>query len=263
MLLPLALLLLSLAADDAPPPCAQVSAEQFEIVGPIDEAMARCVRETLSGASAEVILDSGGGDVALAMDIADQLAPLSATMRVRNRCYSACANYLIPVGRRLVVEPGATIVLHGGADPLLLQEEYVGARSRRLREISSSDRALSPAEVEARFDSSVERIRAQIERQRAFAERYDVGLGWFIYRETPDDFGPYLQGDAGPRPHPFGWRLLLAEERLVRSCMPDLEVEPFQAQLDAEFINNPDRYRRFRRAEGRRSLGLECTDARS
>lgn len=260
MMLPLALLLLSLAADETPPPCAQLSAEQFQIVGPIDEAMAQCVSDTLSDQTTEVILDSGGGDIAIAMDIAEQLAPLSATMRVRHRCYSACANYLIPVARRLIVEPGATIVLHGGADPLLLQEQFVGARSRRLREISSSDRTLSSAEVEARFDSSVERIRAQIERQRDFAELHRVGLGWFIYRETRDEFGPYLRGEAGPSPHPFGWRLLLAEERLIRSCMPHVEVQPFQAQLEAEFLDNHARYSRFRRAEGRRSHTLECID---
>jgi hypothetical protein len=263
MLFPIALLFMSMAADETPPPCAQISAEQFQITGPIDEAMAQCVSDTLASTTTEVILDSGGGDIEIALDIAERLAPLGAVMRVRNRCYSSCANYFIPVGRRLVVEPGATIVLHGGADPLLLHDEFLGARNRRLREIRSSNRSLSTEEVEARFEQSVERIRRQIERQRAFAERHDVGLGWFIYRESASDFGPHLEGEAGPKPHPFGWRLLLAEEPLVRSCLPNLEVEPYQRQLETDFINNAERYARFRRAEGRRSMNLSCGAAAS
>lgn len=247
------------AAGDDPTRCEQVSATTFVLEGPVNPAMTECVRSHLAPTTTELIVDSGGGDIKQALDIAELLEPLAMTVRVRDRCYSSCANYFLPLAGRLIVEPGATIILHGGADPQFLQSE-IERRERRVREIMR-DADIGRTEAEARYAVSIDGVRTLIERQRAFARRHNVGMGWFLYREEgDDDVGPWLTGQRGPKPHLFGWRLMLVEEPMLRSCLPDVEVEPFQHRLEAEFIDNRDRYPRFRRAEGLRSLTLECAD---
>lgn len=257
--LALAAVLWTAQAEDSTP-CAQLDPATFVLEGPVNQAMADCVRETLEPTTTVLIVDSGGGDISTALDIAERLEGLSLTVRVRDRCYSSCANYFLPLARRLVVEPGATIVLHGGADPLLLGD-VVDERRKRVRDIRRDHPDLSREQAEARADAAEGRIRELIERQRRFAERHNVGPGWFLYREADDeDVGRWLSGRRGPLPHPFGWRLLLAEEPMVRSCLPDVEVEPFQAALQADFIDNRSRYARFRRAQGLRSATLQCAE---
>ncbi len=240
--------------------CEQVDPATFVLRGPVDEAMADCVRVTLAPTTTVLVVDSGGGDLRHAMDIAELLEPLSLTVRVRERCYSSCANYFLPLAERLIVEPGAAIVVHGGADPKFLHEEMTERREPRIREIMR-EAGVDRTEAERRFEAGVEGIRILIRRQAAFAERHNVGQGWFLYREPGDrDVGRWLTGERGPRPHLFGWRYMLVEEPMARSCLPDVEIEPFQRRLEAEFIDNRERWTRFRRAEGLRSLTLECAE---
>ena len=241
--------------------CEQVSPATFVLEGPVNAAMTDCVRARLAPTTTELIVDSGGGDIKQALDIAELLEPLTLTLtvRVRERCYSSCANYFLPLARRLIVEPGAAIVLHGGADPQFLESE-MGRRERRIREIMR-EAEVDRAEAEARYEAAVDGVRALIDRQQAFASRHNVGMGWFLYREAGDrDVGRWLTGERGPKPHPFGWRYMLVEEPMIRSCLPDVEIEPFQQRLEAEFIDDRERYARFRRAEGLRSLTLECAE---
>lgn len=246
-------------AED-PTRCEQVSATTFVLEGPVNAAMADCVRAHLAPTTTELIVDSGGGDLKVALDIADLLEPLTLTVRVRERCYSSCANYFLPLAQRVIVESGAVVILHGGADPKFLQEQMAGRREARIREIMR-EAGVDRTEAEARYEVLIEGIRTLIERQRAFAERHNVGMGWFLYREAGDrDVGRWLTGERGPKPHPFGWDLLLVEEPMMRSCLPDVVVEPFQPSLEAEFIDNRERYGRFRRAGGLRSLTLECAE---
>lgn len=236
-------------------PCTQVNAATFLLEGSINEAMTACVRDKLTPTTTDLIVDSGGGQVAAALDIAELLEPLRLTVYVRDRCYSSCANYFLPIADRLIVAPGAVIVLHGGIDPQFRNE----GRREQVREDRKQNTDLGPAEIEAMADAADAKVLRLIERQRDFAERHGVGLGWFLYRnEGDDDVGPWLSGEHGPKPSLFGWRLLLAEEPMIRSCLPRVEIEPFQRRLETEFIDNRARYARFRSAWGMRSLTLRC-----
>lgn len=248
------------AAEEDPTRCEQVDAGTFLLEGPVNEAMTECVRAHLAPTTTELVVNSGGGDIRQALDIAELLEPLTLTVRVRERCYSSCANYFLPLARRLIVEPGAAVVLHGGADPQFLQGQMLERRERRVRDIMR-DAGVDRAEAETRYETHVEGLRTLIERQQAFAARHNVGMGWFLYREEGDrDVGRWLTGERGAKPHLFGWRYMLVEEPMLRSCLPDVEVEPFQQRLEAEFINDRERWGRFRRAEGLRSLTLECAE---
>lgn len=61
----------------------------------------------------ELTVNSGGGEPAIALRIAEDIASRDVTVRVKGSCMSACANYLAMAGRRLVVEEGALLAWHG------------------------------------------------------------------------------------------------------------------------------------------------------
>lgn len=243
----------------AAPPCRQLSPTVFMLEGPTDPAMRDCVRDTLADSTTELVVRSGGGNIEAALDIADLLARPGLTVRVRGKCYSSCANYFLPLATRLVVEPGATIVQHGGVDPMFIAHERVERRAARIRERGALRPDLSPAEMQADYERAIEKYIELAERQRQFALRHGVGPGWFLYREPADsDFGRQLVGKAGRKPSLFGWEYLLVEEPMLRSCLPRVQVEPFQSMLEATFIGDRMRFARFVDAKGRRSLELRC-----
>ncbi len=243
----------------ASPPCTQVNATTFLLEGDINDATTACVREKLAPTTTDLIVDSNGGQVSAALDIAELLEPLSLTVHVRGGCYSSCANFFLPIADRLIVEPGATIVVHGGIDPQFLHR-WNEERQERIKEHREQHPDLGPADIKAWADAADAKVHQEMERQLEFAKRNGVGLGWFLYREEDDDdVGPWLSGRHGPTSSLFGgWRLLLVEEPMVRSCLPRVKVEPFQQELEKEFINNQGRYARFRDAKGMRSLNLRC-----
>lgn len=248
------------AQEAEAPPCRQLSPTVFMLDGPTESAMRDCVRETLGDSTTELVVRSGGGNIEVALDIADLLARPGLTVRVREKCYSSCANYFLPLATTLVIEPGATIVQHGGVDPSFIANERGTRRAARIRDRRALRPDLSLAELQVDFDRAIEKYTELAERQRRFAARHGVGPGWFLYREPGDgDFGRHLEGKAGPKPSLFGWEYLLVEEPMLRSCLPRVQVEPFQPMLEASFIGDRTRFARFVDAKGRRSLELRCT----
>lgn len=60
-------------------------------------------------------IDSGGGEVNVAMDFGEWLLGAGLAVRVTNRCLSACANYVFPAASVKVIEAGAIVAWHGSA----------------------------------------------------------------------------------------------------------------------------------------------------
>lgn len=60
-------------------------------------------------------IDSGGGEVNIAMDFGEWILGAGLAVRVANRCLSACANYVFPAAAVKVIEPGAIVAWHGSA----------------------------------------------------------------------------------------------------------------------------------------------------
>jgi hypothetical protein len=95
------------------------------------------------------------------------------------------------------------------------------------------------------------------DRQKAHAARHGVGWGWYVYRENAtQDRSPYLAGTPGwdlPQ-----WRFILVEEALLRSCLPRVEVEPFQDQLERSELENKSAAAAARAIGAVRSGSLHC-----
>jgi hypothetical protein len=207
-------------AVDAPV-CRQETPEVFVLEGAITPALATCVAGTLQASTREVVVNSMGGDVASALDIAGQFEGRRLTMRVRGECNSSCANYFLPLAGRIVVEPGGLIILHGSVDPWTVE------RTIRRQRTDSDDGA--------RFDG----LRTLAARQADFAARNRIPPGWLLYRGADSDGRDIagLSDDLRPR-----GRHLLVEEPMLRSCLSAADIQPYQDDLRRRWLRS---YRRI------------------
>jgi hypothetical protein len=63
----------------------------------------------------ELRIDSEGGDVAAALQLANEIRRRAISVRVGHLCASSCANYVLPAGLRTFVSDDATVLFHGDA----------------------------------------------------------------------------------------------------------------------------------------------------
>ncbi len=109
--------------------------------GEIDSVMAQAVTRHLRPAPRHiaVVVDSAGGSVASAINIADRVSAHGFDLIVTGKCYSSCANYLFVAANRKVLLEGADIGWHGSTAPrsfdryidiFFAKEKPLGARAR-------------------------------------------------------------------------------------------------------------------------------------
>ena len=70
----------------------------------------------LNDRHAEVIIQSEGGAVAAAIEMAWAIRKLGVTVRIRGYCLSSCANYILPAAHSVILDPGASFMIHGDAE---------------------------------------------------------------------------------------------------------------------------------------------------
>ena len=192
------------------PPCRQVTPTTFMILGTINEAMAACVAASFQTTTTDLILNSPGGRIDSALDIAAHFEGRRLRMRVENECNSSCANYFIPLASHITIASGAYIGLHGSIDRRL-----VG----RVRDRQS---AILPV------------LGALDEREDAFAARNGIPQGWLLQREAGSGRPRGISGGASGPNH----GLLFVEERLLRTCFPAIEFEPYQRDLERHWLRS-------------------------
>jgi hypothetical protein len=139
------LLLLASAAGAQPPPSASVTRDGDAIVfdGRIDQRSAEAfLRLVAEPAVRRVVIRSPGGLVAPALEMGEAIHARALDVEVDHACYSSCANYIFPAGRRKVLSGPAAVGWHGNMAHVL----YRAARG----EEHWSDEDLASARVLAR-----------------------------------------------------------------------------------------------------------------
>jgi hypothetical protein len=213
--------------------CHQATPETFVLSGPIDAAMTACVESRFAPTTTELVLTSRGGSADQAMRIAERFEGRRLTMTVKGECNSSCANYFLPLAGRLIVEPGAVIVIHGGIDPSLISRTQASANGM----------------VEGGAD-----LEAIAERQNVFMTRNRINPGWLLYREAGSTAVQRLDGawadfDARTK----AW---LVEETMAKSCLPDTVVE-YRTDQRGEWLS-ASRRSALRRQNVARSNTVVC-----
>ena len=121
-----------------------LSGQRLLFVGQITRASAAVVRTTLSANSvSRLTINSGGGDVEAALELAGLIRDNQLDVEVEVWCLSSCANYIFPSGKKKTISTGAIVAWHGSschlhylditergsADPII--REYQAALCKR------------------------------------------------------------------------------------------------------------------------------------
>jgi hypothetical protein len=205
-------------------PCLQEDAETFLVRGHIDAAMTECVTAALLPTTRTLILDTPGGDVASALTIAERFEGRGLVMRIVGECNSSCANYFLPLARRIEVEPGSVVLLHGSIDAQFI-DLMVRDRDAFLRERATRGR--SPEEAETDYTRFLDSTAALAAREEAFARRNGVAPGWLLRRRQGSSA---IEGTEGA-PRGDATAALIVEEDMMRSCLTAVDVQPYRLPL--------------------------------
>lgn len=104
-------------------PTVTVSGQELVFIGPITRASPVRVREAFAANTlSSIVIDSGGGDVEAALEIAALVRDHRLDVRVRGACLSSCANYIFPSGQRKFIVRGAIVAWHGSSAHLHYQD---------------------------------------------------------------------------------------------------------------------------------------------
>jgi hypothetical protein len=223
----------SKAPEDRTGACEQRTSEVFAITGAIDAELARCVRESFAESTRILVLNSEGGSVEAALDIATVLQGRNLTMRVERECNSSCANYFLPLAKRIEIGPEAMVLLHGSIDPWTI--DRMRANKPAFMAIQARN-GRTTEQAEAEFAGLISKSEALATRQAEFARAHAVAPGWMLFRMSGSDGIPGLVN------HPTAVRAILVEEPMLRSCLPNVEIAPYQATLERHWTHS---YRRL------------------
>ena len=174
------------------------SRETLTVSGDTDEKMLGCFETYFSQAISNIIISSNGGRVDTAIKIAQLVATNDISLTINRACNSSCANYIMPVSKRIIVRPGAQILLHGSID-----QGFAATHGKWAQE--------------------------QADLQRDFANNFDIPSGWLLLR-TPKQYelkqpSPFISGTYE------NWgndkataKFFLVEENFFKSCFPKKDI---------------------------------------
>jgi hypothetical protein len=86
--------------------------DELYLTGRIDRDMAKLVADIAMGGVQGVTIESLGGEIPPALEIAQRIRDHHLRVRVRRYCLSSCASIIFPSGVKREVERGAVVGLH-------------------------------------------------------------------------------------------------------------------------------------------------------
>ncbi len=203
-------------------PC-KAKANTLYLDGYINKKMLGCVQTLVQNRSTPIktiSVDSPGGEVDTAIDIADMIAPYKADLLVRKECNSSCADYFIPVSKSVRLEKGAYILIHGTIDSGSIEE------SRK------------------KYPGAYEKNRQLVKKNLDFLLRHHIHKGWWLWRDPEDSkeygtsYGKFITGkpyfrNSFPYIH-IGSKngAVMVEEKFIKSCLGEtVYIYPFKGTL--------------------------------
>jgi hypothetical protein len=175
----LAALLTGPAAADRRATRIEVQGQVATFVGVITSEHTARLLETVGTRPVDtLVITSPGGDADAGLALAREVRARGWTVRVREFCGSACANYVFPAARRRIVEPGALLLWHGAFSNLQTFEILERHRALRARLADGSARhdELVFAVEQSTLVRTLERLESEV---NAFAA--ELGIDTQLY----------------------------------------------------------------------------------
>jgi hypothetical protein len=162
---------------------------------------------------AELRINSRGGDAEKTLKLAQRLVGRIDLIVVDGVCASSCANYLLPIAKRVIVNPNSLVLLHGSID-LDQVAAYVDANRDQVRKQTLGT---SEADTTRAIERLLAKTRADAKHQAEFeAERLSC-------RDWLDPDLHFPPGTAPPEPAKF----LVVTKAMAERCFRQTKVERF------------------------------------
>lgn len=185
----------------------------------------RLLSELRKGETSLLRITSGGGYIASALDIAEEIMLRKINVEVSSLCASSCANYIFVAGKKKHILPGAVVMWHGGAD----QKDF-----REFRECKREVSSFSGAKRKV-TDESISASRLTAERERSLYTQ--LGVSSMLNR-------------AGQEPNFIGRNVTHSVKDMERLGLKDVTAESGYGTVSFCKQVNKDRP----------SLGLVCLE---
>lgn len=202
-----------------------------------------CLKKLRVRDIAELHVTSGGGDAYQTLLTARELLGHVDLVVVRGLCASSCANYLLPMARRVRVLPDSYVILHGSISPDLLRNREDNLR----RDLMAQYRALNQKEslnlteqeMAAKIDAGLADFRVQIRDQTKVQDEFA--------RQTlrcHDWLDPNLHLKT-PIPDQYGW--LLVTPVMGYRCLEIAKIDDWWPPEPQQELDPKLRFMRARR----------------
>jgi len=193
-------------AFGAPKPAVSVEGGVASYTGEVNAAGFDALAAIAAGGDVSALsVDSLGGEVFWGMKIGELVFAGGWEVRVRGICFSSCANYIFPAGKRKIIDAGAIVGWHGSA-----RQDAVLAARAGISEEQEFLRKIVPAMLAGLADSGqdapgremmLEGIASELGRHRtrrrmetAFFERIGVHSDSAVYGFLPESGVPETSG---------------------------------------------------------------------
>lgn len=113
-------------------------------------------------------ITSGGGNLALGMDLAELILAHKLTVNIKQFCFSSCANYVLLAGHPTTIEPNAIIGWHGDAASAKWLDSDIDAMVKHLEEPQKSQKW---EELRAHYDEVINKASL---REKALYKKLNV-----------------------------------------------------------------------------------------
>lgn len=216
--------------------CEQVDNATLRLSGPIDDGMRGCALALLTAEIKTVIVTSKGGEVFAGRAIGYKIGEQPRHLIVDKMCLSSCGNYFVPAATKVTLRRGSVIGLHGTPDPHMLSNaDMENHMASMIEDGSNASEGLTRI-----LKRKSDRRETQLAEEAKFASHFNVPRGWRMYREAGDaDDGwrrHFTDGSGiGVTPDNF----MIAEGPMLASCLPHVETDGYQAELEETVLENP------------------------
>ena len=184
------------------------------------------------GPIAELRITSGGGDAWVTMQEARELRGRLDLLVVDALCGSSCANYLVPAAKRLRVEPGSYVLLHGS-----LSHRDANSQHDAIRQSVGEQMKAKPGNADMP-DAEVAKIAQQAIDQLHSDLDARIPIQQEIARDTLacDDWLDVWAHFGGQRP-PEGVYWLMVTPDMAARCLKNTKIESFWAPEEQAAFN--------------------------
>jgi hypothetical protein len=150
------------------------------------EGFSRLKELTSNKKITSLTIKSGGGEISTGIDFGNWVFDNHLDVIVTQGCFSSCANYVFPAGRKKTILPGAVVAWHGSALQQSFQTEE-GARKELEKYYQREKKQVSQEQEEKDVKSLLANFTLYKQKQADFYQK--IGVDEYVTRVGQEKYG--------------------------------------------------------------------------